>query len=145
MEWLFAAHSISQRSFHDFSSPTHDRGHAGPEPLREHPRLLHPASLAFRTTLQQVTRTAGTRADSRLSGLFDERKETGHRFHSHRNCGTPFSVQDHPQKELVPGRDDSRSEEASETPHGPQPRKSSSAFELPPHHEQSSHLPHLLS
>jgi len=47
MEWLFAAHSISQRSFHDFSSPTHDRGYAGPEPLREHPRLLHPASLAF--------------------------------------------------------------------------------------------------
>jgi integrase/recombinase XerD len=36
MEGLFAAHSISQRSFHDFSSPTHDRGHAGPEPLREH-------------------------------------------------------------------------------------------------------------
>ena len=32
MEWLFAAYSISQRSFHDFSSPSHDRGHADPEP-----------------------------------------------------------------------------------------------------------------
>jgi len=25
----------------NFSSPTHDRGHAGPEPLRAHPKLLH--------------------------------------------------------------------------------------------------------
>src|SRR5258708_11449401 len=144
MEWLFAAHSISQRSFHDFSSPTHDRGYAGPEPLREHPRLLHPASLAFRTTLQQVTRTAGTRADPRLSGLFDERKETGHRFHSHRDCGTPFSVQDHPQKELVPGRGDSRSEEASETARGPEPGRSSSVFELRQEQKASRHLDHLL-
>jgi integrase/recombinase XerD len=32
-------------------------------------------------------------ADPRLSGLFDERKETVHRLHSHRDCGTPFPLQ----------------------------------------------------
>lgn len=56
-------------------SATHDRGHAGPEPLCKHPKHLPPASLALRATLQQVIRTAGTRADPGLSGLSDERKE----------------------------------------------------------------------
>src|SRR5712664_469544 len=63
-----AAHSNSQRSFHDFSSATHDRGHAGPEPFRKYPTLLHPASLPVRATLQQTARTVGARADPNLFG-----------------------------------------------------------------------------
>ena len=58
----------------------------------------------------------------RLPGLSDERKATDHWFHSHRHCGPPFLVQDHPQKKLVSGRGDSDSEEASETARHPEPR-----------------------
>jgi integrase/recombinase XerD len=39
--------------------------------------------------------------------------------------GTPFSVQDHLEKELVRGRGDSRSEETSETACDPEPGRSS--------------------
>src|SRR5207302_8884655 len=51
---------LAKELSYDFSSPTHDRGHAGPEPCSGHPTSVRPTGLALRATLPQVTSTAGT-------------------------------------------------------------------------------------
>src|SRR2546430_13519621 len=41
--------------FHDFSSAAHDRGPAGPEPCREHPRLLDRKSTRLNSSHSQIS------------------------------------------------------------------------------------------
>jgi integrase/recombinase XerD len=59
MEPLLAANSISQRSLHDLSSPTDDRGHASAEPRTQHATIVCGTSLAIRAPFQQVPGTVG--------------------------------------------------------------------------------------
>jgi len=65
-------------AFHGIPSATHARGHADPQFGSEHSGVVRPAGLILRTLLQAVTRAIGTGADSRLSGLLDQRKEVSH-------------------------------------------------------------------
>ena len=44
------------------------------------------------TLLQPVTRAVGTGADSRLSGLLDQRKEVSHRFDPYRHFRASLPV-----------------------------------------------------
>src|SRR5258708_6975274 len=83
-------------AFHDISSTTHDRGHADPEPFCAHPTVLRPTSVAVRAPLQQSTGIVGTRADSCLSNLFDQRKEAGDEVDSPCYCGSPLPIQGDP-------------------------------------------------
>src|SRR6266478_7846898 len=79
-------------AFHDIPSATHVRGHADPQFGSEHSGVVRPAGLTLRTLLQSVTRAVGTGADSRLSGLFDQRKEVSHWFDPYRHFRASLPV-----------------------------------------------------
>ena len=66
----------------------------------EHANLLSAAGLPVRTPFRQIPGTAGSRADSQLPGLSDQREEAGARFDTHRGCGASLPLQSLSQKGL---------------------------------------------
>src|SRR5258708_19183653 len=93
-------------AFHDVASTTVYRGHAGPELFACNTSLLHPRSIGICTLLQQVTRVVGSRTDSCLSGLSDQRKEAGGSFDQRCHLCASLPLSGDPPKELVHGRHD---------------------------------------
>src|ERR1700687_6301362 len=102
MEWLLAAHSISQGvSYDDATSEAHDRRHASAESRTEHANVLRATGLSIRTLFQYITRSVGAGGHPHLPGLPDQREETGAEFHSHRGLGAAFPLQSLPSQGLV--------------------------------------------
>src|SRR5216684_6667762 len=66
---------LDKELIHDCATTTHARGHADPQFLREYPRVLPAAGLAFRSPLPAISGRSGPRQHPNLSGLSDEREE----------------------------------------------------------------------
>ena len=81
----------------------------------------------------------GPEDDSFLSGVPDQRKEAGSRFHPHRGGRPAFPLQSHPPQGLELGRHHSRPQETPETAHRSQPGRGPALSQLrgqsqAPHH-----------
>src|SRR5262249_31172098 len=105
----------------DDPSTADDRGPANAQSVAPYADRVYPASFAICTLLQQVARPVGSRRNSHLPDLFDEREEASSRFYTDSRLRTLLFLQGHAQG-LELRRRPPAPQEAAETTHRSEPR-----------------------